>query len=90
MARQGLQDDRARPLGAWLVVGRQASPGIMIAATILLGRALQPVELLIGGWKATDRGARRLAALCAAVPPQAARSAACHCPRPSGRLEVER
>ncbi len=37
--------------GAWLVIGREASPGIMISATILLGRALQPVELLIGGWK---------------------------------------
>ena len=51
MARQGLQA-LALGLGAWLVIGRQASPGIMIAATILLGRALQPVELLIGGWKA--------------------------------------
>ena len=29
-----------------------ASPGIMIAATLLLGRALQPVEHLIAGWKA--------------------------------------
>jgi PrtD family type I secretion system ABC transporter len=39
-------------LGAWLVVDERASPGIMVAATILLGRALQPVELLIGGWRA--------------------------------------
>ena len=39
-------------LGAWLVVAGHASPGIMIAATLLLGRALQPVEHLIAGWKA--------------------------------------
>jgi PrtD family type I secretion system ABC transporter len=38
-------------LGAWLVVAGHASPGIMIAATLLVGRALQPVEQLIAGWR---------------------------------------
>ena len=38
-------------IGAWLVVAGDASPGIMIAATLLVGRALQPVEHLISGWK---------------------------------------
>jgi PrtD family type I secretion system ABC transporter len=38
-------------IGAWLVVAGNASPGIMIAATVLLARALQPVEHLIVGWK---------------------------------------
>jgi PrtD family type I secretion system ABC transporter len=38
-------------IGAWLVVAGNASPGIMIAATLLVGRALQPVEQLIAGWK---------------------------------------
>lgn len=38
-------------LGAGLVVGGDASPGIMVAATVLIARALQPVELLISGWK---------------------------------------
>jgi PrtD family type I secretion system ABC transporter len=38
-------------LGAWLVVAGHASPGIMVAATVLIGRALQPVEHLIAGWK---------------------------------------
>ena len=39
-------------LGAWLVVSDHASPGVMIATTLLLGRALQPVEHLIAGWRA--------------------------------------
>ena len=38
-------------LGAYLVLTQQASPGIMIATTILLGRAVQPVEQLVGSWR---------------------------------------
>jgi len=87
ISRQALQA-MALAFGAWLVIGREASPGIMIAATILLGRALQPVELLIGGWKAMieARGAwRRLSELPART--QESRLAL---PTPKGRLDVER
>ena len=37
--------------GAWLVIERDVSPGVMIAATILLGRALAPMETMIAGWR---------------------------------------
>lgn len=36
--------------GAWLVIDQHLTPGIMIASTILLGRALAPVESVIGNW----------------------------------------
>ena len=49
-ARQALQVAMLG-IGAWLVIGLDASEGIMVAATILFGRALQPVEQLIGGWR---------------------------------------
>jgi PrtD family type I secretion system ABC transporter len=39
-------------LGAYLVLAGHASAGIMIASTILLGRAVQPVEQLVGSWRA--------------------------------------
>src|SRR6185369_12588478 len=53
-------------LGAWLVIGGEASAGVMIATTTLLGRALAPVEQVVGSWRilAEGRGAfRRLGEL---------------------------
>lgn len=38
-------------LGAYLAIDRQISPGAMIAGSMLLGRALAPLDLLIGSWK---------------------------------------
>lgn len=75
-------------LGAWLVINAHASPGIMVAATILLGRALQPVELLIAGWKALleARSAwRRLNARESA----SAQPAPLALPAPRGRIALE-
>jgi PrtD family type I secretion system ABC transporter len=37
--------------GAWLVLQGQATGGVMIAGSILLGKALMPLEVLINGWK---------------------------------------
>jgi PrtD family type I secretion system ABC transporter len=88
IARQGVQM-AVLGIGAWLVVSSNASPGIMVAATILLGRALQPVEHLISGWKQLldARGAwRRLSEPDALT----ARDARLRLPAPQGRLELER
>jgi PrtD family type I secretion system ABC transporter len=43
-------------LGAWLVLDGLATPGAMIATTILLGRAIQPVEQVVGSWRTLVEG----------------------------------
>ena len=38
-------------IGAYLVLMQEISPGLMIAGSILLGRALAPIDLMISSWK---------------------------------------
>lgn len=76
-------------LGAYLVIERLATVGAMFAASILLGRALQPVEQIVGSWRnlVSARGAfLRVRELLAANPP---RASGLMLPRPDGRLSVE-
>jgi len=76
--------------GAWLVIDLHVTAGVMLAATILLGRALAPVEAIISGWKSLvdARGAySRLSKLLGAVPSDRERT---ELPAPEGALSVER
>jgi len=75
-------------LGAWLVIHNELTGGAMIASSILMGRALAPVEQLVGGWASFARASRgwsSLKALLAAVPVPVARTAL---PRPEAQLAV--
>jgi len=38
-------------LGAYLVLVQAISPGVMIAGSLLLGRALAPIDMMVGNWK---------------------------------------
>lgn len=76
--------------GAWLVIGGEITPGVMIAAALLMARALAPVERAITVWRGLI-GARtayhRLNQVMTATPP---RAVAMELPRPQGRLTVEK
>lgn len=75
--------------GGYLAINRQISPGAIVAASILIGRALQPMEVAVGSWKGFvgARGAyRRLKSLfeMAGFDPERM-----SLPRPKGYLAVE-
>lgn len=75
-------------VGAWLVLRQEISAGMIVAATILSGRALAPVDQAIGHWRTIGRAIEshhRLSAffaIAAAEPPHIA------LPAPTGRIEV--
>ena len=75
-------------LGAWLVLRGELTPGAMIASSVLMGRALAPVEQLVGGWSVIQRaqeGWQRTILLLGNVPAQSPRTPL---PRPQARLEA--
>ena len=76
-------------IGAYLVIYQEATPGIIIASSILTSRALAPVELAIAHWKGllnTRQSWRRLSELLTAFPVSAD---GLELPPPTAELSVE-
>ena len=76
-------------VGALLVIMGDVTSGMMIAGSILLGRALSPVQQIIGVWRQWSgvvSAYRRLEKLLADNPP---RTAGMELPKPEGHLSVE-
>jgi ATP-binding cassette subfamily C protein len=76
-------------LGAWLVLQGQMTAGAMTAGSIIMGRALAPIEQAIGQWAILTRareGRAHLVQLLSLQPPEPKRTAL---PRPKALLEVE-
>lgn len=75
--------------GAYLSIIRESTPGAMIAASILMGRALAPVEIIVSQWKAflAARSAYdRITELISILPPMKKRMTL---PTPEGHLSVQ-
>jgi ATP-binding cassette subfamily C protein len=76
-------------LGALLAIEGYISGGAIIAASILLGRALQPVEALISGWPALNAGRTALVRLGEILGSAEHERIPTRLPEPQGRLTVE-
>ena len=76
-------------LGAYLVLQNQMSAGAMIAGSILLGRALSPIESIVGQWALFQRareGWGNLAVLLTEIPVEPKRMAL---PVPRAQLDAD-
>ncbi|MEL7487295.1 MAG: ABC transporter transmembrane domain-containing protein, partial [Pseudomonadota bacterium] len=76
--------------GAFLAIQGAVTPGVMIAASIITGRALAPIEVITSQWRqfaTTFTAYRRLKDFIALAPPEKART---ELPAPKGALSAEK
>jgi ATP-binding cassette, subfamily C, bacterial exporter for protease/lipase len=76
-------------VGAYLVIEGTATPGTMIAASILMGKALGPIDQLVGSWKQVVLTRDAWARLNKLLDANPAQPAALVLPAPKGYLKVE-
>lgn len=76
--------------GAWLVLQQDSTPGVMIAASIIMGRALAPVEQAIGTWRSFVGARTSYQRLGELLAHQEGAREIVNLPRPEGRLMVDR
>jgi PrtD family type I secretion system ABC transporter len=76
-------------LGAYLVLRQELTAGAMVAASIMMGRALAPIETAIANWRAFVAARQSITRLSEALTRAAPRRTATALPKPARSLEVE-
>ena len=87
--RMALQSAMLR-LGAWLVLQEQLSAGGMIATSILFGRLLSPLEILIASWAVPQRALLGWARLRGQLSQMPAQHTPLALPRPAAQLSMHK
>jgi ATP-binding cassette subfamily C protein len=76
--------------GAYLALDNQLTGGMLIAASIIAGRALQPIEGMIEGWRSVLQTRAAYGRVRAAVEALQKEKPRLRLPKPQGRLAVEK
>jgi PrtD family type I secretion system ABC transporter len=87
IARQAVQV-LMTALGAYVVLIGDGTPGVLIAATMLLGRALQPIEQIVGSWRVLAEGRLAWQRLNPMMAELAARQPQMPLPAPTGQISA--
>ena len=76
-------------MGAYLALNNQISPGMMIAGSLLLGRALGPIDMLVSTWKGFSLARAQYGRLEELLELNPADSESMSLPAPEGKLSAE-
>ncbi|MCC6779461.1 MAG: type I secretion system permease/ATPase [Hyphomicrobiales bacterium] len=76
-------------LGAYLVIRQELTAGAMIAASIMMGRALAPIETAIANWRTFVSARQSVKRLSDTLARSQRKQAQTALPKPSSSLEVE-
>jgi len=76
-------------LGAWLAINNEISAGAVFAASFLAGRALQPVEQLLGAWRSVVQARTAYEKLNSLLGAREAETALTQLPAPEGRMDAK-
>ncbi|SFX64736.1 MULTISPECIES: type I secretion system permease/ATPase [unclassified Pseudomonas] len=76
-------------VGAYLAVDHQVGAGMVFAGSVLLGRALAPIDLIIGSWKGFTAARSQYGRLNDILRKQQAQPECMPLPAPQGHVQVE-
>ena len=76
-------------LGAWLAIENEISVGAIFASAFLVGRALTPIDQLLGAWRSVIEARAAYATLSGLLNAREADVALTQLPDPVGRIDVE-
>ncbi len=76
--------------GAVLVLGNMAEPGVIFAASIIGGRALQPIEMIVGNWRTLKQAKGAYHKLVSRLQELSLPNETTALPKPKGNLSLDR
>jgi len=83
------QQSLALGVGAWLVIRGELTPGAMIAANVLMGRATAPIDLMVSTWKSSISAFKSFLRLEQLLAQHPERDAGMVHDVPKGQLQIE-
>jgi len=76
-------------VGAYLAINQEISPGMMIGGSLLLGRAMAPIDTLVGNWKGFSIARSQYARLKGLLETTPEDPEKMDLPKPQGQLSLE-